>query len=48
MSKAAIERNKSALEMREKAPWITPMLVRIEHREAEGGDSFAGDNGGLS
>ena len=31
-----------------KAPWTAPRLQRLEVGEAEGGDSIAGDNGGLS
>ena len=31
-----------------KAAWTAPGIQRLEVGEAEGGDSIAGDNGGLS
>jgi hypothetical protein len=32
----------------ERAPWVTPLLSRLQAGEAEGGDSIAGDGGALS
>lgn len=31
-----------------KAPWTAPRVQRLDVGAAEGGDSIAGDNGGLS